>query len=222
MAFAPELPGALDLTARLAKLGIVPSAGHSAARDSDVLAAMERGLRHVTHVWSAHSTTVREGPYRKPGLLEASLTFDGLSVEMICDNKHLPPTLMKLGYKCIGPDRLCVISDATTGAGLPDGTRFQMGQMEYVVDDGVGMMLDRSVFAGSATLVNQMVPVLTNVVGIPLARAIRMLTLTPARVIGEDGRMGSLAAGKNADLAVFEEDFTAWRTMIAGQWVYTA
>ncbi len=222
MAFAPELPGALDLTARLARLGIVPSAGHSSARDSDVLAAMERGLRHITHVWSAQSTTVREGPYRKPGLLEASLTFDGLSVEMICDNRHLPPTLMKLGYKCIGPDRLCVISDATTGAGLPNGTRFRMGQMEYVVDDGVGMMLDRSAFAGSATLVNQMVPVLTKVVGIPLASAIRMLTLTPARVIGEDRRMGSLTAGKNADIAIFEEDYAAWRTMIAGQWVYAA
>ncbi len=222
MAFAPELPGALDLTARLAGLGIVPSAGHSAAQDSDVLAAMDRGLRHVTHVWSAQSTTVREGPYRKPGLLEASLTFDGLSVEMICDNKHLPPTLMKLGYRCIGPDRLCVISDATSGAGLPDGTRFRMGELEYVVDDGVGMVLDRSCFAGSATLVNQMVPILTNVVGIPLARAIRMLTLTPARVIGEDRRMGSLAAGINADIAIFEENFTAWRTMIGGQWVYAA
>ncbi len=222
MAFAPELPGALELTARLASLGIVPSAGHSAARDSDVIAAMGRGLRHITHVWSAQSTTVREGPYRKPGLLEASLTFDGLSVEMICDNKHLPPTLMKLGYKCIGPERLSVISDATTGAGLPNGTRFRMGQMEYVVDDGVGMMLDHSAFAGSATLVNQMVPILTNVVGIPLANAIRMLTLTPARVIGEDNRKGSLAAGKDADLAIFEDDFTAWRTMIAGQWIHTA
>ncbi len=222
MAFAPELPGGLELTARLASLGIVPSAGHSAAQDSDVIAAMGRGLRHITHVWSAQSTTVREGPYRKPGLLEASLTFDGLSVEMICDNKHLPPTLMKLGYKCMGPDRLCVISDATTGAGLPNGTRFRMGQMEYVVDDGVGMMLDHSAFAGSATLVNQMVPILTNVVGIPLANAIRMLTLTPARVIGEDNRKGSLAAGKDADLAIFEDDFTAWRTMIAGQWIHTA
>jgi len=222
MTYAPELPGALKLTARLAKLGIVPAAGHSSAKDKDVLAAMRVGLRHIVHVWSGQSSTVREGPWRKPGLLEASLVFEGLTVEMISDNKHLPPTLMKLAYKCIGADRLCIISDATNGAGMPEGARFRMGGMEYEVHDGVGMMLDRTAFAGSTTLVNQMVPILIDAVGIPLVEAVRMATLTPARVIGFDDRKGSLEAGKDADLAVFENDFTAWRTMIGGRWVYAA
>lgn len=220
MAIAPELPGALDLVQRLVRAGIIASAGHSCAKEDDVLAAMRLGLSHVTHIWSAQSTTVREGPWRKPGLLEASLVFDGLSVEMIADNRHLPPTLMKLAYKCIGADRLCVISDATSGAGLPEGTRFRMGDMEYVVSDGVGMMFDRSAFAGSTTLVNQMLPVLTGLVGIPLPQALRMLTLTPARVIRAHERKGSLAPGKDADVAIFNADFSAWRTMIGGQWVH--
>ncbi len=219
MALAPELPGALDLVARLARLGIIPSAGHSMAKDEDVRAAMRVGLRHITHIWSAQSSTVREGPWRKPGLLEASLVFDGLTVEMIADNKHLPPTLMQLAYKCIGADRLCAISDATSGAGLPNGARFRMGALEYEVGDGVGMMFDRSCFAGSTTLVNQMIPVLTNVVGIPLVEAIRMLTLTPARVIGIDARIGSLAPGKDADIAVFNDDWTPWRVMMQGKWI---
>ncbi|MEW5718786.1 MAG: N-acetylglucosamine-6-phosphate deacetylase [Chloroflexota bacterium] len=218
---APELPGALQLVSKLNDLGIVPAAGHSSAKDSDVLAAMRVGLRHVTHIWSAMSMVVREGPWRKPGLLEAALTFDGLTVEMIADNKHLPPTLMKLAYKCVGADRLCAISDATSGAGLPEGARFKMGGMEYEVRDGVGMMLDRSSFAGSSTLVNEMIPILTNVVGIPLVEALRMATLTPARVIGVHSRKGSIAPGKDADLAIFDDDFTAWRTMIGGRWAYT-
>lgn len=222
MAFAPELPGALDLTRKLNGLGIVPSAGHSSAKDTDVSAAMKLGLRHVTHIWSAQSTTIREGPWRKPGLLEASLTFDGLTVEMICDHKHLPVTLMQLAFKCIGSDRLCAISDATSGAGLAEGSRFRMGQMEYEVSDGVGMMFDRTAFAGSTTLVNEMIPVLTQAVGIPLPEAIRMLTLSPARVIGQAARKGSLAADKDADLAIFDDHFTAWRTMIAGRWAYAA
>ena len=222
MTYAPELPGALDLTARLARLGIVPAAGHSAAKDEDVLAAMKVGLSHIIHIWSGQSSTIREGPWRKPGLLEASLVFEELTVEMISDNKHLPPTLMKLAYKCIGADRLCIVSDATNGAGMPEGARFRMGEMEYEVHDGVGMMLDRTAFAGSTTLVNQMVPILTDTVGIPLVEAVRMATLTPARVIGFDDRKGSLEAGKDADLAVFEDDFAAWRTMIGGRWVYAA
>ena len=222
MTYAPELPGALELTARLASLGVIPAAGHSMAREEDVVAAMRAGLRHIIHIWSAQSTVVREGPWRKPGLLEASLVFDGLTVEMIADNRHLPPTLMKLAYKCIGPDRLCVISDATSGAGLPEGTRFRMANLEYEVHDGVGMMLDRSSFAGSTTLIGQMVPILTNLVDIPLAEVIRMGSLTPAHVLGVEDRKGSLEAGKDADVAIFENDFTAWRTMIGGRWVYAA
>jgi N-acetylglucosamine-6-phosphate deacetylase len=141
---------------------------------------------------------------------------------MICDNKHLPPMLMKLAYKCIGPDRLCVISDATSGAGLPEGSRFRMGEMEYEVHDGVGMMLDRSCFAGSTTLINKMLPILIEIVGVPLPEAVRMASLTPARVINIDDYKGSLEVGKDADIVVFNDDFTAWRTMIAGRWAYIA
>lgn len=218
---APELPGAIELTRKLTELAVIVAAGHSSAKDEHVLAAMQAGLKHVTHIWSAMSMVVREGPWRKPGLLESALTFDVLTVEMIADNKHLPPTLMKLAYKCVGADRLCVISDATSGAGLPEGARFKMGGMEYEVQDGVGMMLDRSSFAGSSTLVNEMIPILTNVVGIPLVEAIRMLTLTPARVLGLDDRKGSIAPRKDADIAIFNNDWTAWRTMIGGEWVHS-
>ena len=218
ISYAPELPGALEFTSRLVDLGIVAAAGHSSAKEEEVAAAIERGLSHMIHIWSAQSTTVREGPWRKPGLLEVSLTYDNLTVEMISDNKHLPPTLMKLAYKCIGPDRLCIISDATSGAGLAEGSHFRMGEMEYEVHDGVGMMFDRSCFAGSTTLVNQMVPILIEHVGIPLPEAVRMASLTPARVIGAADQKGSLEVGKHADIAIFNDDFSAWGTMIGGRW----
>ena len=218
MVVAPELPGAIDLVARLGQRGIIPAAGHCTAQESDVLAAMQVGLSHVTHLFSAMSTTVREGPWRKPGLLETALVNPGLTVEMIADNKHLPPTLMKLAYRCIGAERLSVVSDATSGAGLPEGSRFRMGELEYEVHDGVGMMFDRSCFAGSSTLLNEMIPVLTEYAGVPLPEAVRMASLTPARVIGVADRKGSLTAGKGADIAIFNDDFTAWRVLINGRW----
>jgi N-acetylglucosamine-6-phosphate deacetylase len=217
--YAPELPGALELTARLVELGIIPAAGHSSATEEEVVAVIEAGLHHIIHIWSAQSTVVRDGPWRKPGLLEVALAYDNLTVEMIADNKHLPPTLMKLAYKCIGPDRLCIISDATSGAGLREGSPFHMGEMEYVVEDGVGMMLDRSCFAGSTTLLNEMVLILIDHVGVPLLEAVRMASLTPARIIGVADRKGSLAAGKDADIAIFNDDFTTWNTLIGGRWI---
>ena len=215
---APELPGALDLVAALSAAGIVPAAGHTMAYDTHITAAMQVGLRHVTHLWSAMSLVVRDGPWRKPGVLEAALTFDGLTAEIIADNRHLPPTLMRLAYKCLGPDRLCAVSDALAGAGLPEGSVYTMGGMSYDVQDGVGMMLDRSSFAGSATLLPQMLPVLIDVVGIPVAEAMRMTTLTPARIIGMDGNSGSLLPGKRADLVVFDDAFIAQRVMLGGAW----
>jgi N-acetylglucosamine-6-phosphate deacetylase len=216
---APELPGALDLVEALNAAGIVPAAGHTMAHDTHMAAAMQLGLRHVTHLWSAMSLVVREGPWRKPGVLETALTFDGLTAEIIADNRHLPPTLMRLAYKCLGPDRLCAVSDALAGAGLPEGSVYTMGGMSYNVQDGVGMMLDRSSFAGSATLLPQMLPVLIHVVGIPVVEAVRMTTLTPARIIGVDGDSGSLEPGKRADLVVFDDAFTAQRVMLSGKWV---
>jgi N-acetylglucosamine-6-phosphate deacetylase len=110
---------------------------------------------------------------------------------------------------------LCAISDATSGAGLPEGSRFVMGGMEYEVNDGVGMMFDRSAFAGSTTLLNQMIPILIDEVGIPLIEAIRMVTLTPARIVGVADRKGSLETGKDADVVIWNDDFTPWRVFMS-------
>ncbi|MFN8446719.1 MAG: N-acetylglucosamine-6-phosphate deacetylase [Caldilineaceae bacterium] len=215
--FAPELPGALALTRRIAELGIVPAAGHSAAREQDVKPAINLGLRHMIHLWSAQSTTIREGAWRKPGLLEVSLTDERLTGEIIADGKHLPPTLMKLAYRCLGADRLCAISDATSGAGLPEGSHFRLAGLTCEVHDGVGMLLDRTAFAGSTTLLNQMLPILIEQVGIPLPEAVRMASLTPARVIGVANRKGSLEIGKDADIAIFNDDFSPWRVFVRGE-----
>jgi len=194
LTLAPELAGATALIQRLQQLGIKAAAGHSDAKEEELLAAIDAGLSHMIHIWSGQSNTVREGPWRKPGLLEVTLTYD-----------------------CLGPDRLCIISDATSGAGLSDGARYQMGGMSYEVHDGVGMLLDRTAFAGSTTLLNAMLPVLIDVVGVPLVEAVRMATLTPARIIGVDRTKGSLEVGKDADIGIFEDDFRAWGVLIGGR-----
>jgi N-acetylglucosamine-6-phosphate deacetylase len=216
VSYAPELPGAIEFTKQLVELGIVAAAGHSSAQDWQVLDAMEAGLSHTIHIWSGQSSTIREGPWRKPGLLEATLTFDDLTAEMISDNRHLPPTLMKLAYKCKGPDKLCVISDSTNGAGLPEGTIIHAAGMDFKVSNGVGMLLDHTSFAGSTTLINQMIPILTSEVGIPVVEAIRMASLTPAKIVCIDDKKGSISSGKDADIAIFNEDFTAWKVFIGG------
>jgi len=220
VSYAPELPGARELTRRLVALGITAAAGHSEASDEEMRRCEALGLSHAIHLWSGQSTTFRRGAYRVPGILEASLSSDSLTGEIISDGKHLPVTLLRLARRCFGPERLCIVSDATSGAGLPDGTPFSMGTMHYVVKGGVGMMPDGSAFAGSSTLLDGMLRVVTEQAGFPLHEAVRMASLTPATVIGVAANKGSLAAGKDADMAVYSRDLQPLRTVIAGRTVW--
>jgi N-acetylglucosamine-6-phosphate deacetylase len=123
---------------------------------------------------------------------------------------------MRLAYRCLG-HRLCAVSDASLGTGLPEGTLFGPGQ-ERIVKDNVGMLIDGTSFAGSTSLLNQMIPVLINDVGLTVPEAFAMVTATPARITGIDAAKGTLEAGKDADLVVFNSDFGVWRTMIGGRW----
>ena len=215
MSFAPELPGAVALTERLVDLGIVAAAGHTGGRDTDLIACQRAGLSHVIHVFSGQSTTVREGPWRRPGMLEATLASDSLTVEMIGDGKHLPPTLMNLALRCLG-GRLCLVSDSTSGAGLPDGSVYRMGDNEYLVEDGVGVTMDRMAFAGSTTLISQMLPVVAEL-GVGLVELVAMATSIPAGAAKLTG-VGRIARGYHADFALFDETLALKAVALAGEW----
>jgi N-acetylglucosamine-6-phosphate deacetylase len=216
MSYAPELPGAIDLTTRLVAEGIVAAAGHSDGRDTDLLACQREGLSHVIHVFSGQSSTIRQGPWRRPGMLEGTLASDGLTVEMIGDGKHLPATLMQMAYRCLG-DRLCLVSDSTPGAGMPRGSSYRMGDMEYTVDDGVGVTLDGLAFGGSTTFISEMIPRTMAAIGLGLAEAVAMATSVPARA-AKLPLVGRIKFGFHADFALFNSRMELQRVAIAGHW----
>ncbi len=203
---APELPGSVDAYKKIVKKGIIGSMGHSNAIESEILPCIQAGASHVTHLWSAMSTVTRKGPWRQPGLLEVALTHSELSCEIIADGCHLPGTLMKMALQCKGTGRLCAVSDALNGAGLPEGTHFSAGDMEYEVHDGVGMVLDHSCFAGSTTLLGKMIPILIQKAGLSISDAFRITTETPAKILGENDHIGSLKPGYDADIVIFERN----------------
>lgn len=216
VSFAPELRGSVALTERLVAAGIVAAAGHTDGRDTDLWACQRAGLSHVTHLFSGQSTTVRHGPWRLPGMLEATLASDGLTVELIADGKHLPTTLMRLAVRCLS-GRLCIVSDSTPGAGLPDGAEYRLGDQRCVVDGGVGMTMDRTAFAGSTTLTPAMLRILVRDVGVALPSAIAMFTSVPAAA-ARLSNVGTIAAGYAADLVVLDPSLTVTAVAVAGHW----
>lgn len=217
MSFAPELQGALALTTRLVEAGIVAAAGHSDGDAAHLRAAQEAGLSHVIHIYSGQSSTRREGAWRVAGMLEATLASDDLTVEMIADGKHLPVEHMRIAHRALA-GRLCLVSDASPGAGLPDGSEYGMGAVQYIVEDGVGMTHDRTSFGGSTTLLPSMLPIAQASLGLSTPDAIAMVTDIPARA-ARLSHVGRLEHGYLADFTVLSEQLEVADVATGGHWV---
>lgn len=222
---APELPGGLELGRELRRRGILASIGHTDASYDEVLMAVEAGYSHVTHLYSGMSGVHRARAYRIAGVIESGLLLDDLTVEIIADGKHLPASLLKLIYNCKGPDRIALCSDSIRAAGMAEG-EFVLGNPEdgqiTVVDEGVAWLPDRTAFAGSVATANLLVRNMVNLAGVHLLDAVKMATLTPARILKIDDVKGSIDKDKDADIVVFDEDINIRMTIVEGEIVYQA
>jgi N-acetylglucosamine-6-phosphate deacetylase len=213
---APELPGALEAIENFHAHGISVSGGHSDAFDEDARAAFERGMRSVTHTFNCMSSARRRGVYRVGGLLEFALSEPQISCELIADGHHVSPTLMKMLYRAKGCGGICLVTDATAGAGLPDGSRFSLFGNDCIVEAGVCLLVDRSALAGSASQMIHLVRTMVRKVNVPLHEAVAMATQNPARAIGLATK-GRLAVGADADFVVLSPELDVLRTFAAGK-----
>lgn len=220
---APELDGALEFGRYLRERGILPSIAHTDAIDEEVFKAFESGFTHVTHLYSGMSGVKRINAYRYAGVIESALLMDGMSVEIIADGAHLPASLLKLIYKVKGADRIALVTDSMRAAGLPEGESI-IGSLKdgqrVIVEDGVAKLPDRSSFAGSVATADRLVRTMIQMAEVPLPEAVRMMTMTPASIIGVNGRKGSLTPGKDADITIFNEDIGIKMSIIHGKIVY--
>src|SRR6266480_769513 len=217
---APELPGALEAIEGFHATGISVSGGHSDAWDEDARSALDRGMRSVTHTFNCMSSARRRGIYRVAGLLEFALSEPQISCELIADGHHVPTTLMKLLYRAKGAGGICLVTDATAGAGLPDGSRFSLFGTDCVVEGGVCLLADRSALAGSASRMIDLIRTSVHDVDLPLHEAITMATENPARAIGLETK-GRLAVGADADFVVLSADLQILRTFTGGEEIWS-
>jgi N-acetylglucosamine-6-phosphate deacetylase len=213
---APELPGALETIEDFYAHRISVSGGHSDAWDEEALAGFARGMRSVTHTFNCMSSARRRGIYRVGGLLEFALSEPQISCELIADGQHVSDTLMKMLYRAKGPGGICLVTDATAGAGLPNGSRFSLFGRDCIVEDGVCLLADRSALAGSASRMIDLVRTMIMKVNVPLHEAVVMATENPARAIGLETK-GRLEVGADADLVVLSPELEVVRTLAVGE-----
>jgi len=219
--FAPELPGADAFLRHLLSVGILPSFGHTEADAAEIQRAARDGCRLACHLYSGMTLTHRVDAWRRAGAVEGCYLSPDTDAELIADGCHLPHELLLLAYQIMGPDRLCLVTDAMAGAALEKAASHPpiflgagKARQAVVIEDGVAKMPDRQAFAGSIATADRLVQTAI-AAGIPAFDALRMATATPARIAGLSDR-GTLAVGALADLVLFNEDFSVHSVFLGG------
>ena len=221
---APELQGSIELGKYLVSKNILPAIAHTDAIYEEVLEAFENGYSLITHLYSAMTGVTRRNAFRYAGVIESAYLIDGMDVEIIADGVHLPAPLLKLVYKIKGADRIALITDAMRAAGMPEGESV-LGSLhnglKVIVEDGVAKLPNRSSFAGSVATTIRLLKTMVTIAGVPLTDAVKMLTVTPARIMNVLEAKGELTAGKDADIVIFDEEFVVEKTIVQGKMVYS-
>jgi N-acetylglucosamine-6-phosphate deacetylase len=220
---APELPGALEFGKVLRERNILTAVAHSDAIYEEVVDAFDAGFTLATHLYSGMSTITRRNAYRYAGVVEASYLIDDMDVEIIADGVHLPKSLLQFVYKFKGPDRTALCTDSMRGAGMPDGESI-LGSLEkgqkVIIEDGVAKLPDRTAFAGSVATTDRLVRTMVEIAEVPLVDAVKMMTLTPARILKIDDQKGSIQKGKDADFVIFDNNIHVSHTILEGNVIY--
>jgi N-acetylglucosamine-6-phosphate deacetylase len=199
------------LIAELSRSGIIVSIGHAEATAEEAQAAFGAGARAVTHLYNAMSQL----GHRQPGLVGAALANAAIICGFIADGHHVHETAARVAFRAKGVDGLALVSDAMPpAAGGPktftiDGRRATQVGTKLTLDDGT--------LAGAAITLMDAVRYATRTLGIDLADALKMATLTPARLLRLDGRIGRLAVGRRADLVHLDSDLNVRGTWIGGE-----
>ena len=210
MTLAPELPGAVELTAHAVARGVRVSLGHSNATAAETRAAIAAGAASATHTFNA----MRPLDHREPGILGIVLTNDSLFSELICDGIHTAPETVKLWWRAKGPELAILTTDAISAAGMPDG-EFQLGTFAVRVEGGKAMA--NGVLAGSLLTLDNALENFVAFTGAPLEQALRLLTTNPTAMTGLGTRAGSLAVGQPANLVAVDETGRLMASFVGGR-----
>lgn len=216
---SPEQPGAMAFAKYLRKKGILVGVTHTEAEFDLIREAYNTGFTHAAHFYNAMPGFHKRREYKYEGTVESVYLMDGMTVEVIADGRHLPPTILRLVYKLKGVECTCLVTDAlayaANGGKQPDDNR-------VVIDDGVCKLADHSALVGSIATSDQLIRVMVEKAKLPLEDVIRMASETPARLMGVYDRVGSLQKGKDADVLILDRMLNVRQVWCKGQVVVDA
>lgn len=209
---APEVAGAMEVIKAFGdKMNF--SLGHTAATYEQATEAYEAGAKSATHLMNAMTPL----NHRAPGVVGAALRCDCYS-EVIADNIHLHPSVYKIIEKAKGLDKLLLITDCMRAGGLADGD-YTLGGQAVKVTSGKCTLEDGTI-AGSVLTLNKGLKHFKEGLEKPLEEVLPLVTRNQAEYLKVSDKMGTLEAGKLANITVMNSDYTIKRTIVKGKTVY--
>ena len=207
---APELHGSREFARRLLKDGIICAAAHTDSTGYEAQAGFEAGFSHVTHFYNACTAYKKREQRVTAGIVEAAYLDDSVTLELICDGRHIPEHCLKLALKIKGADKVIGITDATRLA-CTDAEAGMLGSLAngtpVIVDDGVAKLPDMTSYAGSICTMDRALGVLCLDYGIDPVTAAKMLSTNPARHSGILDKAGTLEPGKFANIVLTDDAY---------------
>lgn len=213
---APELPGAMQFAKYITSKGILASVGHTQAEYEDIETGFKAGYTHATHFYNAMPGFHKKKGYKYEGTVESIYLIDDMTVEVVADGIHVPPTILKLVHKIKGVERTVLITDALACAASDSKEAFDP---RVIIEDGVCKLADRSALAGSIATMDRLIKTMVQKAEIPLDDTIRMISETPARIMGVLDRKGTLEKGKDADIIALDDDLNVNAVWAMGEMV---
>ena len=196
---APEEEGAMEFI-RAEKGKVVLSIAHTTADYETAKAAIEAGVTHMTHLYNAMNPI----NHRAPGPIIAAADDEYCEAELICDNVHIHPAIVRNTFKMFGEDRVIFISDTMEAAGLEDGM-YELGGQPVIVK-GNRATLEDGTIAGSNTNLMKCMRTAVKQMGIPLEKAVKCAAVNPAKSIGIYDQYGSITPGKVANAVLLDQE----------------
>lgn len=210
---APELQGSVEFITECRKHGVLTALTCTRATYEDVVAAHDAGLSHAAHFYNAMPVVYKEHEFKVPGTVESVYALQDMTVEVIADGIHVPPVMLNVVYQIKGVEKTALITDSLAYAASEGNVS---SEPSVILEDGVCKLADHSALAGSIATMDVLIRTCIHRAEIPMIDVFRMVSETPAKIMGIFNRKGSIEEGKDADIMMFDDDIDLTYVMQMG------
>lgn len=210
---APELQGSVEFITECRKHGVLTALTCTRATYEDVVAAHDAGLSHAAHFYNAMPVVYKEHEFKVPGTVESVYALQDMTVEVIADGIHVPPVMLNVVYQIKGVEKTTLITDSLAYAASEGNVS---SEPSVILEDGVCKLADHSALAGSIATMDVLIRTCIHRAEIPMIDVFRMVSETPAKIMGIFDRKGSIEEGKDADIMMFDDDIDLTYVMQMG------